>query len=276
MSLLNFYICTAKSQGDTDKMQCSGQSVGNVSVADLMRTLSSSMSELFDDKMKNLLTKYDLEEISHHMRELFTQIEELKSENQALKNEIQKMKTNHLKDNSRFEHVEEKLRRKNVIFQGVKEQKSKSLNEIVKTICNKNLKMNHPVAIISTRKLCDFKGNLTILAEMESEQCVREVLKRSKLLKGTSIYVDRDLSKEKQQQRKAMITLKKEILSKNKSLKVSVINEKLKVAKHWFTWNDKKELTCGNQNAKLVLQNLYKNVILDLDYNNLLSKSNRK
>lgn len=254
-------------------MQCTGQLVGNMSVADLMRTWSSSMSVIFDDKMKNLPTKFDFEEISNHMRELFTQIEALKTENQTLKNEILKIKTEHVNEKRRYEQLEEKLRRKYVIFKGVKEQKSKTLNEIVKTICSTNLKMSHPVAVVSTRKLSAFKGNVTILAEMESEHIVDEVLKRSKLLKGTTIYVDRDLSKGKQQQRKAMISLKKEILSKDKTLKVSVINEKLKVDKQWFMWNEKKELVCGNQNAKLVLNNLYKNVILELDYLKLLSKS---
>lgn len=253
-------------------MENSNVTVGNMPIADLI----NKWSVILDEKMKKLPSKDDFEEIKTHMNDLLKQVEDLKVENQTLKDEIKKIKADKLNESKRLELVEEQQRRKNIIFNGVKLQKRKSLNDVITNICSTKLKLGNSPVVNSTRKLREHNGTCTVLAEMVSANIADEALRRRKLLRGSSIYMDRDLNMKKQQQKNVMITLKKDILSKDKTHRVSVVNEKLKIGNQYFSWNDRNILVCGNQNGHSVINNIYKNIKLEVDYNKLLSKLSNK
>lgn len=247
------------------------QNVGAMSAV----SLKAMFSALLEEKMENLATKEDIEVIKTQMQNVTIQVEELKMENQHLKDTINIMQIERKNDNIRLEMIENQFRKKNLIFKGI-EAKNTSLSEAVKNICKNNLKVNRSYIVKSVKKLTSYKGKLAVIAEMESADVVEDLLKRSKLLKGTTLYLEKDLSKAKQQHKKVMIELKKDLVAVDKAHRVSVINEKLKVEDKWFFWDANNNLKCGALNGGAVLEKYYKNVTLDLDYNRILAKVNKK
>lgn len=259
---------------DTTRISLSGnsaltaeeQNVGSISIIDLKK----SMAQILDEKMKILPTKEDIEYIKQHVHNIASQVIELKSENQHLKKEILKLKNDRDLDNKKISLIEEQLKRRN--------DKTTAINEEVETFLKKTLKMSGPILLKSTRKISTYKGKMTVVAEMDSSNAVEDVLKRSKMLAKTQFYMERDLSTEKQQQKKVMMLLRRNLLNKFKNHKVSVLNEKLRVADKWFKWDKNYNLVCGSLDGKKVQATMYNSGVenIELNYYTLLSEINNK
>lgn len=152
---------------------------------------------------------------------------------------------------------------------------SDSPEESVERVCQDILKIN-PVKITSTRILFKNQTNnkINVVAEMQNELMAEKIFKNLKYLAGTTIKVEKDLSLERQQDRKIMFRLKEDIIAVDRTHKVFVKNDSIKIGTHWMFWNNSKELMCGKNKAADVLAKLYGDHInnINLNYNQLLEK----
>lgn len=251
--------------------------VGNVEVTHLMALMTESMEKIMNEKLKNLATKHDMEEIKQQINEVDGKVdnkfEVLKMENEALKMEIEALKNDRQRDQQQIKILVDQTKRKNVIFRGI--TMSDTPEESVERVCHDILKIS-PIKILSTRILFKNQKNnkINVVAEMENEYMAEKVFKNLKCLAGTTIKVEKDLSLERQQDRKVMFRLKEEIIAADKAHKVFVKNDSLKVGTHWMYWNNSKELMSGKKKAADVLAELYGDHInnINLNYNQLLEK----
>lgn len=250
-------------------------SVGKMSATDLMEMMHVSMSKLFDDKLQNLATKEDLKKVEVKVETFAIKVDEIVKENENLKLRVMALEENKNKDHKTIVRLEEHMKRRNIIIRGVKKG---PMYEEVDSIFRQKLKINSSLEVENIRKLHESDAKMTVIVEFKSERMVQEILKNTKNLKGTEISIELDLGSERLQDKKVMIQLKKDILFINKSLPVSVRNDKLKIGTKWFKWNNSKELMCGIQKGENVLKTLYGDVIscLDLNYNNIFNKVNSK
>lgn len=200
----------------------------------------------------------------------------IKNETQMLKEEIKKMKEERERDQQKLYQVEDQLKKRNLIFKGVGSQNS--LGDAVRKVCKDELKMRCEVEIISTRKLFESNGKMAVVAEFRSEQMVVDVLKHTKNLAGSMISIEYDLNSNRQQKKKVMLELKKNILAFSKKHKVSVRNDKLRVADKWFSWSKDHKLVCGKDAAGDIFKTLYDDLLesIKFDYEFLVNKVNSK
>lgn len=253
------------------------QNVGNIGLNDLMASVAIVLEKALDDKMKNLTTKEDMEFIKNQFHNITSQVDALKLENQYLKEEFLKLKTEREFEIQKLYQIEDQLKQRNIIIRGLTDKVS-GINEEVENFLKNKLKMADPILLKSTRKVSAYEGKMTVIAEMDSSYAVEKVLRRGKMLAKTRIYIERDLNTEKQRQKKVMMQLKKDLLSMDRTHRVQVLNERLRIANKLFIWDKNSNLRCGSQDGKIVLETLYQNYALniDLDFNNIWSKINNK
>lgn len=181
-------------------------------------------------------------------------VKELKEENVKLKQQLQEVQTTQEMDRKRISILEEQVKNKNLILKGL--QASTSITEEVKKIVCETLQLPS-IAIKATKKLFENRGKMTVLVEMDSAKSVEDVLRQSKKLRGTSVYVEKDLNAEKQEEKRVMLQLKREIMAVEKTHRINVTGERIKIGTKWFRWDKQRILMCGNQNAAIVLKTMY-------------------
>lgn len=247
-------------------------SVGKMAIEDLM----TQMSSLMDEKLKNIPTKQDVEEIKATVGDLSDKMDVLKTENDSLRAEVEQLKVEKEKDHHTITFLEDHIKRNNIVFRGI--NTNKSLFQAVKDCCKKNLKITKEINILSVRKLFENDGKLGVVVEFSSVDDVREIFANVKNLKGSKISLDRDLSKDRQQDKRVMLELKKQIHKLKPSCPVMVRNEKMKVERQWFKWNNQKQLMCGKDQGIEMLKKIYGDDIssVNIDYFEILRKINSK
>lgn len=245
-------------------------SVGSLSVQDLMKLMSS----LMDEKLTNM--KQNVEEIKLNASGLSSKLDEVKTENECLRKEVIQLRDEKEKDHQQIMYLQEHIKRNNIIFQGI--AYGKSLEDAVKTCCKENLKMSQEINLLSTRKLYENDGKMGVVAEFSSGEVVKEVFKNVKNLAGSKIIIERDLSIEKQQDRRVFLEIKKSFRELKGKHHILVRNEKMKIGDKWFWWNKNKNLVCGTDDVTKVLENLFGQAFksVNINYNEILTKLNSK
>ncbi|KAL5289625.1 hypothetical protein ACFFRR_009593 [Megaselia abdita] len=142
------------------------------------------------------------------------------------------------------------VKRKNVIVKGF--PSSSSLKELFRALCVDTLNISEQdLNVRSMRNIFDRNNKMGLIAELNS------VLKRASRLAKTKISVEKDLNSEKQIQKKVMLQLKKDVLQADISQRVTVRDERMKIADKWFYWNLRKEFTCGRDRLRAINFNYY-------------------
>lgn len=233
------------------------------------------VSDLSVNEFKSLLRQGN-DEILHRLDYITGDVLELKKQNDELKKEMENLKAEKEADRKRITQLEDKFKSKNLIFKGV--AAGNSANIEVQKICNKILETPDPTILKSAKKLYEHEGKVTVLAELDSEQSAINVLKNTKKLAGTKIYIERDLNEERQKDKRALLRLKKEILNISKFHRIVVRDDKMRIAEKWFKWNADKKIVCGQDDAGPIMKQIYGEKIssINLDYEYLLNKSNSK
>lgn len=167
---------------------------------------------------------------------------------------------------------EKDLGRKKIIVRGLESQPS-AFKAVTKAFKEK-MKIEQNVEIEQTRKLYEKNQKMTVMVEFKSANTVSQVLKHSRNLAGTSIQVERDLCKERQQNKKVMLYLKKEIQKVDKSIKINVRDDNMLIEKKQLFWNKNKILMCGQEKGEEVLKQMYGEKIANVNfkYNSILEK----
>lgn len=229
------------------------------------------IGDLLVDDLKSII-KEGNKEVLDRLDNLSGDVTDLKRQNEMLKQEVEVLKNEKDSDRRRIAQLEDQFKRKNLIFKGV--PASNSVNE-VKKICNEILEIPEPVILKSTKKLNERDGKVMLLAELDSEQSTIDVLKNTKKLAGTDIYIERDLNVDRQKDKKAMLRLKKEVLSVSKFHRVVVRDDRIRIVDKWFKWSSNKQLMCGTSEAESILKMFYgeKALSINLNYDYLLNRT---
>ncbi|XP_054729228.1 uncharacterized protein LOC129238211 [Anastrepha obliqua] len=225
-----------------------------------------------DVETLKLIIKESNNEMLEKLNELSSDVAELKKQNEYLSQEIEKIKAEKNMDKIRLAQLEDHIKKQNLIFKGL--TVSTSTKEAVDKVCKEVLQINDASIVKSTKKIYERDGKMTVLAEIRSEKDIGDIFKKSSKLAGTTIYVERDLNLERQQDKKVMMQLKKDIMAISSKHRIGVRDDRMKVANKWLRWNKDKKLVCGMEDANITLQLLYENRLqnVKIDYNILLSK----
>ncbi|XP_073824695.1 uncharacterized protein [Musca autumnalis] len=98
------------------------------------------------------------------------------------------------------------------------------------------------------------------IAEIQSEVMVSTIFKNAKNLTGTGIKIERDLSDERQQDRKVLMQLKTEILQIDKTHRIFVKGNSIKIGTKWMRFSKSRELMSGKNKADVGLRVLYDDI----------------
>lgn len=246
--------------------------VGKIAVKDLMKM----METVIEAKLINVSTKSDIDEIKHQIIDVDNKFESLKQENIALRDEIEQLKVERKKDQQQINRLVEQGKRKNVIFRGI--EKKDTPRESVEAVCKNVLKLQNITVNAARIIYTASTSKISVVAELETVEMANSIFKNLKELAGSTIKVEKDLTEEKQQDRKVMFQLKTDILEISKTHKVLVKNDSIKVGTSWLYWDRNRQLMCGQQNAAEVLTKLYGDNInkVSLNYETLFEKINQK
>lgn len=200
--------------------------------------MSQKITDLSVDDLKNII-KESYGEVLEGLAKLTEEVRELKTQNEFLMHEIELLKLERDKDLRRIAVLESQIKGKNLIFKGL--DSKKLANEAVNAVCSEVLKMTDKTGIKSTKKLFEKEGKMTVLVEFQSNDNVEDVLKKTPELKGTAIYIERDIDSEKQQNKVVLLQLKKEILAVSEKYRILVRDDRFNVNKKWLKWNKEKK-----------------------------------
>lgn len=227
------------------------------------------LSELGIDDFR-MLIKEGNKEILEKLTTISDDVDALKQQNICLKEQVECLQADKEMDRKRIVQLEEQIKSKNLLFKGL--EAKRAVFEEVSKLCTEKLELPTAAIIKSTRKLFERDGKMTVLTEFDSTQSVQKVLQKAKNLAGSKIFIEKDLNVDRQQDKKVMLQLKKEIKVLSTAHKLAVVNDKLKVKDKWFHWSKGKKLVCGQQEAEVILSNLYENCYtkINIDYNTLL------
>lgn len=233
------------------------------------------VGELFVDDLRQII-KDSNREVLEKLSTLSGDVENLKEQNNQLKQEVEDLKVDKDVDRRRISQLEKQIKSKNLILKGLNAKSS--VNSVVNKIYFDKLKLPKSVKIRYTKKLYERNDKMAVLAELDSSQSVQSALQNAKKLAGTSIYVERDLTQEKQKDKRVMLQLKKDIVAVSKSHRIAVISDRIRVKDKWFRWNKEKKLVCGQEEADCAIKDLYPDVYdkINFNYNTLFEKSMSK
>lgn len=221
------------------------------------------------------VTKPLLSEVSAQVQRLTTEVTKLRTENGEMKNEIRVMKEESDMRSKEITRLEDQIKRKNVVIKGL--PSSNVPNEAVKNLCTSTLNIDpQALRIRSVKKIFDKNNKMGVIAELDSEEEVYEILRKTNKLAGTRISIEKDLNSVKQEQKKVMLQLKKDIFQSEKSQRLNVRDERLRIGDKWFYWNQNKELSCGRAAGVPQMEQIYGKSLetIDFNYYNLLRKVN--
>ena len=200
------------------------------------------------------------------------QTKEMYDNHVRMQEELKQLKEDRENDRRTIRALEDHIKKNNLIIKGIPSEVSAI--EAAGKVISQSLKVVNPIQIRSSRKIFDRNGTMGVVIELDGEAQVQEVLKHTKNLAGTKISVEKDLNSDRQEYKKVMLQLRRDILGIDKSKKVLVRDDRMRIENKTFHWNWRKELSCGKMNGVNELKNIYDNILdgLDFSYNSLLSK----
>lgn len=247
----------------------------NMESSELIDLIKDTINNNLDDKLKMLPTKSDLEDIKQEITSIGSEINSLKAENQNLREELNKVKKENAEQKKDITWLQNQIRSNKIFIKGLISA-TKPMDEVRK-LFRETLKITADIS--NVRKVFERNGKMAVLVELGTPQAIDEVFRNTKNLAGTNISVERDLIPKRQQQKKAFLGLRKQILAVSKQYKILVRDDKLKINNIWFKWNNENKLICGNSNGEEELVKLYGENIKSININfnqlsqNLFSKN---
>lgn len=196
-------------------------------ISDIM----SEMDKLLDKKLGLLASKEDVKQV-------LNEVANLREENRALKNEMSCLKIQNKELKSRLDDLEDRSRRMNLIFKGLKHDKKYDAIEVVKKFCIEVLGVSMDVVINRAHSLGVNRENCPIIANFLYDSDIRTILRNSNKLRGTEFIVHRDVSKQTRTVRALLFKLKKNISNISRDKTVIVSQNKLIVEGEVFTVED--------------------------------------
>lgn len=173
--------------------------VGDMKIGDLIKEIGT----LIDDKMRPYKEKIEKAE---------AEIERISQENQNLKDRVVGLERS-------VEYLLKAQRRSNVIINGLTKENSITDKEAVSKLLSEELKVGK-VGIVFTKRIG--KNQETLLVELENRGDVHRIMKNAAKLKGSGIYIDKDLDVSTRKKRSSLINIRK-ALTTNATINTNII-----------------------------------------------------
>jgi len=119
----------------------------------------------------------------------------------------------------------------------------------VKSLIEENLQLKGS-RVSDVRKLHERDGKMMVLVECESQEEAENILKNGHKLRGSQVFLDKDLTLEKQANKMALLELKKFLLAIRRETKVKVQNDSINVDGNLMSFNNNKVLMWQGQPAE--------------------------
>lgn len=273
-----------------DSTEMTSNQVGNMDIRELMVHMQRTMANLLDEKLKNMATKDDLDAVKEYVSGLDQKIVTLAEENLQMKCTIAKLEKEKEKDHAELMRLIAENKKNNLIFRGIEREEAsvhaglaqstagsdagiqeaavhvnvaQSPEDAVKKVCREKLGVE--VEVQHAKILLDKRKSMNVLAKL-TEKSVYDIFKNIRKLRGSSISIERDLSQEKQQQKKALLYLKKKITQIDDTHRIKVLNDKMKIVGKWMNWGMGGKLYCGKEEAKKFLETIYGKKLMAIDF----------
>lgn len=248
MSISN--ASTSSNALEVDQDGATGSNLRVISTIELESLLTRAVRGVFDEKIEPMKEK--LEAVAE-------EVQDLKAENANLQNRIEALQNSQTASTRQVTHLENNLKRRNLIFRGL--AANNDIKDAVRNIIVNTMKVNIPNLILcSCRKIYEKERKITVVAEFPDEETVNSILKCARNLQGTRITLERDLSQQRQENRKAMISLKSMLREVNNDKLVAIRNDEMRIDGKWFRWSvDKVLMHQQEKNGMNILANIYNN-----------------
>lgn len=217
-------------------------SLKNLSSEDFFRQL--------DKRLEKLATKTDLAELHISIGKLTTDNENMKTEMAAVKRreaEILKM----------MDDLENRSRRNNLVFRGIRNSGSTDFENLVKSFCVSVLGCGEDIVInrAHTLNIRTKDGNLPIIAHIPRDKDIHAIFQNVKKLRGTGFVIQRDYSRTVRGKRYKLLQIKKKVdeISK-KTLRTNLVFDHLYIDGKRFDWTSENKLICGDKDGNIVLR----------------------
>lgn len=141
-------------------------------------------------------------------------------ENEQRKEENEKMREKIINQEFKIAALERETKRKNIIIRGVEDKENESRDETTKVsaqiVQKLGVTINKEVDIDEAKRIGKYKadGQRPIVLKLTTGTKKAEILRNSKGLKGSKIWLDEDYTKEVQEERKILIPQLKEAREK--------------------------------------------------------------
>ncbi|XP_037928913.1 uncharacterized protein LOC119663374, partial [Teleopsis dalmanni] len=113
------------------------------------------------------------------------------------------------------------------------------------------------IKVRDTKVIFEKKNKVSVIAELETSEMAKDVLKNGKKLHGTPIYIEKDLSLTRQENKSALLQLKRDLEANRKTHKIYVKNDSINISGKWMHFDKNKKLKCKDGDAVEQLKQLY-------------------
>lgn len=189
-----------------------------------LKELLAEMSKLID--AKSLASKKGIEVIR-------IELKEIKEENLALKGEVECLKLEIRKRDDKIEMLENYTKRNNLLFKGLRSEKDAEKDTVMK-ICKEVLDVD--ISGMVQDVYCVGTNNSMVKVEYENKKVVNEILRNTRKLRGTGLFIERDYAWRTRMKRRNLLLIKKELLQKNSKLRTQILGDTLFIEGRRYKW----------------------------------------
>lgn len=217
--------------------------VGLMSKSQLVETMMAAMNQLLDQKLAAVASKDDV-------KALRDDYVKLQDENRKLREEMDSWNVKFVEQEKRLDEFDMRTRRSNCIIKGLIYKSQDNLSELISRFCIEVLNVEvNPSFIYAFPLGRNVQYNRPLKVTFLRYQDKLSVMANVKKLKYSGITIHHDLPFNIRKRRVKLLLLRKEIIRRNVSLRVSVSADRLFIQDNMFEWNMQTGLTYGIENG---------------------------
>lgn len=240
----------------------------------MFERLSSKMDQVeknIDVKLGTLASKDDL---ALYKEEL----QKVQENTEVVKNLVLNVQKGRESDKRRLEMLEREYRSKNLVFKGVSTNDNVNPREVLEDIINGKMGLTPVIKAQKVYVLKRAAQSMVVMVRFYTEDDVRRVLEKTRMLAGTTIFIDRDMTEDERSTKQVLMRIRRIILSKlsdpdDKMVKIRVQTNCIRIAEYMFKWNGE-NLMCGKGSGNNILSQIYKYNFDIVNFKNLISDNN--
>lgn len=210
--------------------------------------LLSKFGEMLESRMALFPTLKDFKRIEEKLDEVI-------KDNKNMKMEIASLKEENLEIKKNLEMLLRKSKAKSLIFKGIEESKeNEDKIETVRKLCVHSLGIEEPMI----EKVFAPARRQFWVVEFSRYSIVQQILSNARKLKGSGIWINKDLTYRERLVRKKLLETRKKLLEADKNERVLIRNGHLIYKGIKFFWDEVNGFTSSKQEDLQFIQNILK------------------